>query len=152
MAKKSKKEEESLIDEVIELKFGKGSKNDKKKGKSIVEYLENLYIELNELIDSDDDEDEEEEPKRRPPHFNKEMVSTIGSEDGRDEMIPFVVVKKEKTTVDIKCPHCGNESKVFLSKFRGSQYDEYDCSKCKKTSLIKLNFEPSLNVFIEKSE
>lgn len=152
MAKKSKKEEESLIDEVIELKFGKGSKNDKKKGKSIVEYLENLYIELNELIDSDDDEDEEEEPKRRSPHFNKEMVSTIGSEDGRDEMIPFVVVKKEKTTVDIKCPHCGNESKVFLSKFRGSQYDEYDCSKCKKTSLIKLNFEPSLNVFIEKSE
>ena len=111
-----------------------------------------MYIELNELIDSDDDEDEEEEPKRRPPHFNKEMVSTIGSEDGRDEMIPFVVVKNEKTTVDIKCPHCGNESKVFLSKFRGSQYDEYECSKCKKTSLVKLNFEPSLKVFIEKSE
>ena len=151
MAKKSKKEEESLIDEVIELKFGKESKNDPKKRNFIAEYLENLYIELNELIDDDDDE-EEEEPKRRPSRFSKEMVSTIGSEDGQDEMIPFVVVKKEKTTVDVKCPHCGNESKVFLSKFRGSQYDEYECSKCKKASLVKLNFEPSLKIFIEKSE
>ncbi len=148
LARKSKKEEESLIDEIVELKFGKEAKNDPKKGRTIAEYLENLYIELIDVID--DDEEEEEEPKHRSPHFNKEMVSTINSDNNQDDMIPFVVVKKEKTAVDVKCPHCGGESKVFLSKFRGSQYDDYECSKCKKTSLIKLNFEPSLKTFIEK--
>ncbi len=151
MAKKSKKEEESLIDEVVELKFGNGAKNDPKKGRTIINYLENLYFELMDLVDvENDDNDDEEQPKKKSPHFDKEMISTINSDDNQDDMIPFVVVKKEKTTVDVKCPHCGNETKVFLSKFRGSQYDDYDCPKCKKKSLVKLNFEPSLKVFIEK--
>ena len=147
MVKKNKKEEESLIDELIELKFGKGAKNDPKNKKDILEYLEKLYYELDSL---NEDEDSDEESEHRPPRFNKEMVSTINSDDNSDEMIPFVVVKKEKTTVDIKCPYCGDETKVFLNKFRSSQYDDYDCPKCKKTSLAKLNFNPTLKVFVEK--
>ena len=148
--KKLKKEDFSLLDEVIELKFGKGAKNDPKRRKAIVEYLEDLYFELMDVVEivDDDDDDEEEEQKPRPPHFDKEMISTINTEDTPDEMIPFVVVRKEKTTVDVKCPHCGDESKVFLSKFRGSQYDEYDCPKCKKKSLAKLDFDPVLKIYV----
>lgn len=148
LAKKNKKEEKSLIDEVVDLKFGKGSIADPKKRREITEFLEDLYLELDML--NYDDDDEEEESEHRPPNFDHEMVSSINSDEARDGMIPFVVVKKEKTVIDIKCPHCGEEDKIFLSKFRGSQYDEYDCPKCKKKSLAKLNFIPDLKIYIEK--
>ena len=151
MAKKKSKEEKSLIDEVIDLKFGKGAWGDSKKRSEIMDYLENLYIEL-DMLNDDDDEEEEERHENRPPNFDREMVSSINSDDARDGMIPFVVVKKEKTVIDIKCPHCGEEDKVFLSKFRGSQYDEYECQKCKKKSLAKLDFDPKIKIYVEKVE
>ena len=151
LAKKNRKEEKSLIDELIDLKFGKGALADPKKHREITEYLEDLYIEL-DMLNDDDDEEEEEPSENRPPNFDHEMVSSINSDDARDGMIPFVVVKKEKTVIDIKCPHCGEKDKIFLNKFRGSQYDDYECQKCKKKSLAKLNFEPDLKMYIEKAE
>ena len=149
MAKKTKKEK-SLIDELIEFKFGEGAGNDPKKTDDITEYLGALYYEISELNDFDVDDDEESNKHHSPQQFDKEMISSINSESVEDGMIPFIVVRKEKTTIDIKCPHCGNtDDKVFLSKFRSSQYDEYECPKCKKNSLVKLDFKPSLKVYIE---
>ena len=149
LAKKSRKEELSLVDEAIDLKFGKGSRTDPKKRGDIVEYLEDLYCELVDILDDGEDDEPEEHP-HRPPNFDHEMVSSINSDDTKDGMIPFVVVKEEKTIIDVKCPHCGTEDKIFLSKFRGSQYEEFECDKCKKKSLVKLNFSPNLKVYVEK--
>ena len=68
LAKKKSKEEKSLIDEVIDLKFGKGAWGDSKKRSEIMDYLENLYIELDML--NDDDDEEEPVVIRRYCHFS----------------------------------------------------------------------------------
>ena len=150
---KSTKEEKSVIDEVVELKFGKGAKSDPKKTKMILEFLDDLYCELNSIDsdeDSNDNDDDENNNSKKNVSFDREMVSSINSEDKNDEMIPFIVVKKENTVVDIQCPFCGSEDKIFINMFRSSQYNDHECTKCKKTSLLKLNFEPNVKTYIEK--
>ena len=145
---KTDKEEKSLIDEVVELKFGKGAKNDPKKEQMIFDFLEDLYCELN-IVNGDDDEEEDDDQQH--PAFEKEMVSSVGSENRSDGMIPFVVVRKEKTTIDIKCPFCEKEDKIFLSAFKSAQYDEHECIGCGKKSLLKLDFVPQVKTYIEKN-
>lgn len=147
MGKKHKKEELSAIDEVIELKFGKDANVDMQKREEIIAFLEQLHMELDELEDDDDDEKESQRP-----HFDKEMVTAINDDDTPEGMIPFVVIRKEKTTVDLKCPHCGGEDKMFLNNFRKTQYNDYECPNCKKKSLVKLDFNPFLKIYIEKQE
>lgn len=143
---KMDKEEKSIVDEVVELKFGKGAKNDPKKEQMIYDFLDELYCELNIINDNEDDDDEESSH----PSFDKELVSSVGSENRSDGMIPFVVVRKEKTTIDIKCPFCEKEDKIFLSTFKGAQYDEHECVECGKKSLLKLDFSPRVKTYVEK--
>ncbi len=145
MSKRVKKEELSAIDEVVELKFGKDA-NDPRKRQEILDFLDQLYDELDALQD-DDEYDEEKEHQHIP--FDKEMVAAIEDEDTPAGMIPFVVIRKEKTTVDIKCPYCQNEDKFFLSNFKKNQYKDYECPNCHKTSLAKLDFTSNIKVYVE---
>ena len=141
MGKNNKDENQTLIDEIIELKFGKSVFNDKIKMVEVTEWIKQLYNELQELT-SDNNEDENNQ-------FDCEFVGTIQSDDNSDGFIPFAVVKKEKSTVEFNCPNCSNSNKLFLSQFRKSQYNNYECPKCHKNVLLKLDFLPYLKIYTE---
>ena len=148
--KNADQEEKSRIDEVIELKFGKESKTDPKQKKAIIDFLDELYVELDALNEDCNDSDNDDDDKKPHQTFDKEMVSSINSEDRTNGMMPFIVVRNEKTTIDIKCPFCEKEDKIFINVFESSQYDEHECSSCGKKSLLKLNFAPEVKTYIEK--
>lgn len=147
MSKKSKKEEISAIDEVIELKFGKDAGLDPKKRTEIFNFLDQLYEELDEFQGDNNDDHEDEHHNHAP--FDREMVTAINDDDTPEGMIPFVVIRKEKTTVDVKCPYCNNEDKFFLSNFKKNQYKDYECPNCHKKSLAKLDFIANIKIYVE---
>lgn len=92
-----------------------------------------------ELCESDDD---------------YEPIGRLSRDDFPDDVIPFVVLKKEDLYLDYTCPHCGEESKYLIGRFTKSSYKEYSCPKCKKDFLLRLDFIPQLKTYlsVEKGE
>ena len=136
----SEKEVNSVIDEVVKLKFGKDfAIDDPKKQGEIIDFFDRLRDELNE-----------EEKDHNEHQLDREMIAAIENDDTQEGFIPFVVIRKEKTTIDIKCPHCLNEDKLFLSNFKKSQFKDYECPNCHKKILVKLDFTPNTKIYIEQ--
>ena len=132
------KKRESLIDELVNLKFNKDDLKDKEK---IIQYLSELYDELHATFsDEDDDEDENDVPDG--------MAHQIKGDDFPEDMIPFVVLKKKDTFVDYTCPFCNSTNKFLLRNFDRSQYKENTCPDCNKEFLLKGEFHPLIRSFV----
>jgi len=156
---KKRKEATPTINEVIKLKFGKVDIKDVQTHIEIIDFLAALKYELQQIEDFEDDddiddyeefqEDENQNDQNKPPKFDREMIGELEDYNAPEEFIPFVVVRKDKTTVDLKCPYCNAEDKLFLSNFkRGPYIDDHECHHCHKKALVKLDFKPSLKVYI----
>jgi len=130
------KKKESLIDELVNLRFNKDDLKDKEK---IVQYLSELYDELQATF-IEDDSDENDVPDG--------MAHQIKSDEFPDDMIPFVVLKKKDTYADYTCPHCNSTNKFLLRNFDRMQYKEYTCPECNKEFLLKCEFRQFIRSFI----
>ena len=60
--------------------------------------------------------------------------------------IQFIISEKLGDTISYACPKCDVEGKLAFGRFR-EQYAEINC-KCGQTLLLKLEFVPSIEVFI----
>lgn len=144
--KKKKKQEKSLIDELIELKFPK----DKRTPENISNFISQLMDEVLDLseeingMDDDDDDFDDEKMQLSDGH-----TARLEDENFPDGMIPFVVLKKDTGFLDYKCPHCSKEDKISLRKFNRIPFKDMECAECKKEFLIKIKFDPSIQVFSE---
>lgn len=124
-----------IIDEIIKLKFPNAKKDDEK----VNEFLENLFDEVLEIIDSCD------EPE------NDGKISRLKEDEFPDNVSPFIVLQTKDKFLEFKCPHCLKEQKIMIDKFDRSQYKEIKCFNCSESFLIKLEFNPIIKTYLERS-
>lgn len=134
--------QKSVLDEVIDLKFKETEKTPEK----IKEFMDELIEEVLSLIDDDLDGSSTAEKDDSVP----DGFSTRIEKDGiPDNMIPFVVLKKETTFLDYKCPKCQKENKLTIKKFDRSPFKEVTCPDCSHEFLVKLVFDSTIKSFVE---
>ena len=132
--------EKSLIDELIELKFKKKDRTQE----NITNFLDELVDEVKDLIGLNDEESDEDSS-------NDGFTSRIQRDDFPDDIIPFMVLKKDTTFLDYTCPHCSKENKFSIKKFEKSQFKEFECPDCHKSVLVKLEFDARLKSYKENN-
>ena len=138
----NKQQKKSVVEEIIKLKFP----NEPEDSEKIHEFLQELCDEVLEIVESAEEECECCSGGRKEP--TESCRGVPNHDDFPEGMIPFLVIKRDTTFLDLGCPSCGESEKISIRKFDKQQFYDFDCPKCGKSVLLKLEFLPSIRQYL----